>query len=434
MEATPPQPGQTAANEGPASDIKLYHWLSPPVLAATFAVMAAGFAQFGAVAALGDVAEQLGEIEENGESLAEQAGLSGTALGTGLAIIRLASLFSLGLAGAADRLGRRGVLLSCCAVGLALTASASLSPTYWWFVAIFAASRPFLTAADTVGAVMAAELTATADRAKAIALIGAGYGVGSGLIAVIHGLGSDVLGFRGVFALALLPTIFLPAIGRRIVEPGRYADRQAASDKPVPVLGAVGHRFRRRLTALVIIAFAVAVVTGPANSFIFLYGENIIGLDPLILSGAVVAGGPAGLVGLLAGRWASDEFGRRPTAAVGLAFIAGAGMVTYSGSAPAAIIGYLAAITGGSVFVPATGAFTAELFPTDVRGAVAGWTVAAGVLGAVAGLAAFGLVADAADSFAPAAVVVFTPPLLAIGALTLIPETRGRELEDWEHD
>jgi MFS family permease len=413
--------------------IRLHGWLAPPVIGVGFMVLAAGFGQFGAVAALGDVAEQLGEVRD-GETIAEQAGLSGTALGIGLAIIRLASLFALPLSGLADRLGRRRLLLWFCVLGLVATATASLSPTYWWFVALFAVSRPFLTATDTVGAVVAAEQTGSADRAKALALIAAAFGIGAGLVAIIRGIGADALGFRGVFALALVPLLIVPFAVRRVAEPDRYRIAEVAEEKPLPILGAIGPQFRRRLAVLVGISFAVAAVTGPANSFIFLYGERILGLTPAVLAVAVVAGGPAGLAGLLMGRWGSDHVGRRPTAALGLVLIASAGILTYSGSVAAALGGYLAAITVGSVFIVGMTALAAELFPTEVRAAVAGWTVSAGVLGAVAGLAVFGTIADRADEFGVAAAVVFIPAALMAVLLVLIPETRGRELEDWARD
>lgn len=136
-------------NDGQTA-LQLHGWRRGPVVAVAGFVLAAGFGQFGAIAALADVAEGFGEVAA-GDTIAERAGLSGTTLGVGLAVIRLASIFSLPLAGLADRVGRRVTLLSFCGLGLLLTASAALSPTYWWFVALFALSRPFLTATDTVG-------------------------------------------------------------------------------------------------------------------------------------------------------------------------------------------------------------------------------------------------------------------------------------------
>jgi hypothetical protein len=99
------------------------------------AVVGAGFGQFGVVAALGDVARGFGQAD-NGGTLVAQAGLSGTDLGIGLAIMRLASLGALPVIGLADRFGRRTLLLATVGIGLALTVVAAASPTYWWFVAI----------------------------------------------------------------------------------------------------------------------------------------------------------------------------------------------------------------------------------------------------------------------------------------------------------
>lgn len=427
------EPIAGVGGDGEGEGLELHRWLTAPVVSVAILVMIAGFGQFGAVAALADVAEELGATGDE-DSIADQAGLSGTALGVGLAIIRMASILSLPLASLADRAGRRSTLLWFCALGLLVTASAALSPTYWWFVAIFALSRPLLTATDTIAGVAAAEQTSSVDRAKAVALVAAGYGVGSGLIAVIRGLGADALGFRGVFALALVPLVAVPFIARRVREPSRYRAAEAAEDRPRPVLGAVGPRFRKRLSILMGLTFAVAAITGPANSFVFLYAEGVLGSTPGATAAMVVAAGPAGLVGLLLGRWGADVLGRRVTCAVALALMAGAGIVTYSGGFPAAVSGYLAAVVAGSIFAPAVGALIAELFPTEVRSAVAGWTVAAGVVGAVVGLMGFGAMADVQDAFGLAATFVFVPAALFAGLLAFLPETKGRELEDWELD
>jgi MFS family permease len=412
---------------------RLHGWLQPPIVSLALVVLAAGFGQFGAVAALADVAEDFGAVTDGDDlTIAEQAGLSGTVLGIGLAIIRLASLGSLPLAALADRVGRRTTVIGLATVGLGLVAGAALSPSYWWFVAIFALSRPLLTATDVIGEVSAAEQTASSDRAKAIALVAAGFGVGAGLIAIIRGVGGDALGWRPLFALALVPIALVWVVARRIEEPDRFHAAQASEDKPMPMLGAVGPRFRREVIILAALVFAISVVTGPANSFLFLYAEGILGLEPMVTAALVAGAGVTGLAGLLLGRWAADELGRRLTAGLALVAVAAAGIVTYSGTAVAAACGYLAAVLFGSVFAPAAGALQAELFPTSVRASVAGWLVASGVLGAVVGLLAFGAVADVGDQFSTAALAVFIPAGLLSGLFALLPETIGRELEDAE--
>ena len=64
------------------------------------------------------------------------------------------------------------------------------------------------------------------------------------------------------------------------------------------------------------------------------------------------------------------------------------------------------------------------------RGVWAVRSLAAGVLGAVTGLVAFGAVAGAGHRFATAGLVTFVPAALLMVLFWLLPETRGREPED----
>ncbi|HUC38263.1 MAG TPA: MFS transporter [Acidimicrobiales bacterium] len=417
-----------ADSEDARPSLDLRGWRDPAVMALAFMALASGFGQFGAVSALGDVAKTFGHVT-HGTSIAEQAGLSGTELGIGLAVLRLASLGGLPLAGIADRFGRRKMLLLTCALGLAFTMAAAGSPGYWWFVVIFALGRPLLSATNALAQVGAAEETASADRAKAIALIAAGYGIGSGLTAIVHGLAGSI-GFRGVFALAVVPLVGVFFVRKWLVEPGRFAVSAAAATHPFPVLGAVGPAFRRRLLVVAALAFALSVVSGPANSFVFVYAENVLGLSAAVAAGMVVVAGAFGLAGLLFGRWLADRFGRRPTGAFAMMAMALTAVVTYSGSRTALFVGYELAVFSASTFAPAAGALLNELFPTSVRASVSGWNVAAGVIGAVVGLVVFGSVADVGNRFAIGAVVTFLPVVVAPALFLLLPETKGREPEE----
>jgi MFS family permease len=418
----------TIPGPGPAV-LRLHRWNDRAVVAVAIAAFASGFAQFGVVAALGDVARGFGQVNL-GATLADQAGLSGTDLGIGLAIMRLASLGALPITGLADRFGRRRMLLVTVGLGLAMTAAAAASPSYWWFVAIFASGRPLLSATNALAQVTAAEETGSADRAKAVALIAAGYGTGAGVVAIVHSLAERAIGFRGVFVLALVPLALLPLLSRWISEPDRFAVAAAGSEHPVPVLGAVAPPFRRRLLVIAVLAFAVSVITGPANSFVFLFAQNFLHQRGIVTAAMVVGAGAAGLVGLLVGRWLADRVGRRLTGGLAMVAVALFATLTYTGSASALLIGYILGVFAGSVFAPAAGSLVNELFPTSVRASVAGWSLAAGVLGAVAGLVIFGAVAEAVHRFAVAGLVTFLPAALVMVLFWLLPETRGVEPED----
>jgi MFS family permease len=409
--------------------LRLYRWNDRAVVGVAIAAFASGFGQFGVVAALGNVARGFGQMD-NGNTLADQVGMSGTALGIGLAIMRLASLGGLPIIGLADRFGRRRLLLVTVGVGLAMTALAAVSPSYWWFVVIFACGRPVLAATNGLAQVTAAEQTSSADRAKAVAFVAAGYGAGAGTISIVHSLAASTLGFRGVFVLALVPLALLPLLRRWISEPDRFTVAAAGPESPVPVFDAVAAPFRRRLAVIVVLAFAVSAITGPTNSFVFLFAQNVVHQPGIVTAGMVAGAGLTGLVGLLAGRWLADRVGRRLTGALAMVAVALLAIVTYSGSAPALVAGYLLGVFAASVFAPASGALVNELFPTTVRASAAGWSLAAGVLGAVAGLVIFGAVVGAGHSFAVAGLVTFVPAALLMGLFWLLPETRGREPED----
>jgi MFS family permease len=390
---------------------------------------AAGFAQFSPAAALGDVAEELGDLG-SGDSISEQAGLPGSVLGGGLAVIRLSALLALPLAALADRVGRRRTILAYATIGLVVTTTAAASPGYWWFVAAFALARPFLTATDTVGEVLCAEHTGPADRAKAVALGAAAYGVGAGLVGVLRGLAGDDLGFRPVYALAAVPLLGVAVAGRLVTEPDRFAHHEvAAAGGRLAALRVVRGVHRRRLTTLAVLAFASGFLTAPVGTFLFVYAENVLGTSSAVTGALVVGAGVTGLVGLVVGRMLADRVGRRPTAGVAMVLMAGAGVLTYSGSVAALAVGYLLGIMFGSAYGPSAITLTTELFPTAVRAAVAGWLVVAGVLGATTGLWVAGAIADLTGGFTGAMAAVCVPGGLAAVLLATVPETRGTDLD-----
>jgi MFS family permease len=413
---------------GDRSPLQLSDWRSRSVVGVALVALCAGFGQFGAVAALGNVAKGFGHVV-SGTTIADQAGLSGTTLGLGLAVLRLASLAAMPLTSVADRIGRRRVLLGCCALGLVATVAASASPSFWWFVAIFAIGRPLLSASSAVGQVVAAEITDAPNRARGVALVTAGFGVGSGLVALLHGAASGFFGFRGLFLLAVIPLLFMPFVGRLVSETDRYEVAKAEFATARPTLGTVHRRLLGRLGVVAVISFGVAETSGPATGFVYLDAQDITRLAPGVLSAMVLTAGLTGLVGLYLGQLLADRLGRRLTGVIAMVGLALASMVTYSGGRPELFFGYSLGIFFTALLAPTAGSFVNELFPTEVRAHVAGWLVISSVLGAIAGLVGFGAIADAGGSLRLAAVVVFAPTILISGLFLALPETKGLEPE-----
>lgn len=408
----------------------LHGWRHPAVLSAAAISAYAGFAAYATTAALPDVAAAFGEVTA-GEGVAARAGLSLTTIGIGLGVIRAAALGDVLLAGLADGLGRRRTVLATSAFGLALTVLAAGAPSFVLFVVVGALARPLLSTSRDIATVIAAEETRSRDRAWALTLVTAGYGMGAGIGPLLRGA-VEGLGFRALFLCAVVPLVTLPLLARVVEEPSRYRGRETVA----PLAGlrhlrGASPEVRRRLAVVGGLLFAFAFLSGgPVNTFLFLYAESELGMDTGLIAIAVLAAAPVGAAGLLVGRAAADRFGRVPTAAVTHALAALTGVWTYTGGTTAVVGGYLATILVASTYAPAAGAIGTELFPTGLRATAAGVTAAAGVLGTVLGLLAFGALTQALDSYGTAAAVMAVPVVLSTVAFRLLPETRGMELEE----
>jgi len=386
----------------------------------------AGFAQFGAVASLADVAKHFGHVARS-TSLASQVGLSGSVLGLGLAALRLASLGALPLASLADRWGRTRLVRQTLWLGLAVTAAAALSPDYWIFVACFALGRPLLSTASTLVQVMTVELSNSAQRVGRLALVAAGAGAGAGLSAILHGAIRSTGSFRWLFAVAIVPVVAVGALLRLVPEPPTRDTTLLAR------VGAVPEEFRGPLWRIATVVGVLGLIGGPANGFVFVYGESVLHISPSKVALMVSAAAITGLAGLLLSRWLAKRWGRRLTVAIGLI---GAGLtatLAYGGGKIFFVVGYLLGVAAAGLVTPVVTALGTEIFPHHVRATAAGWLVVAGVVGATAGLGVFGWVGDAIHASGAAAlrwpaIITFVPMLWSAILLRSLPESGGVEL------
>lgn len=386
--------------------------------------VASAFGQFGAVSSLGDVARHFASFHA-AKSLQAEVGLSATMIGSGLAILRLASLLALPLSALADRHGRTRVLRRIVTLGLAFTALAAFSPGYWWFVFLFACARPLLSATNSLIQVIVTEISSDAVRVHRLAWLAAGAGGGAGLSAILHGFVRGDNSFRILFALAMVPVVILWPLLAHIEE--TYPRER---ERVFPRLGVVPTQLRGRVAILSLLAGVIALVTGPANSFAFVYGERILHISPSRVALVVSSSAFLGLAGLVASRWSAHRYGRRTTVLVGTLATAGTSTLAYFGGEFLFTCGYLVGVAAAAYLAPAASALTTESFPKEFRATAAGWVVVSGVIGATIGLFIFGAVGDAVNAAGPTALripsLVTFLPLLPLSLLVLkLPETRG---------
>jgi MFS family permease len=405
-----------------------WHLIDRVTVVLFWSALAASFAQFGATSSLNDVARHFGHAAAGG-SLRDLVGLSGSALGLGLSIFRVASLGALPLTSLADRAGRSQVLRRTLVLGLVVTAAAALSPGYWFFVLCFALAHPLLTTALTLVQVVTVELSTTARRMQRLVVMAAGVGMGSGLSAILHGVIRGPDSFRWLFALALVGVAALGPLLGSIPEPVSRVKAPALAR-----LGAVPRVVRGRLAIVATMAFTIGVITGPSGGFTFVYSEGILKMSPGIVAVVVTASGAAGLAGLLVSQHFARTLGRRWTVGGGILATSLAATYAYSGGRPGFVVGYVLSIGAGGLLSPAMTAISTEVFPHAVRATANGWITVAGVVGAVAGLALFGWLGDVVRASGSGglrlpALVTFLPLLPTTLLLTRLPETSAVELD-----
>ncbi len=389
--------------------------------------LVAGFAPFGAVASLDKVASYFGH-HTSSKSLQSVVGLSGSELGIGLAVLRFASLGALPLASLADRWGRVSMMRRTLFVGLIITACASLSPSYWFFVGCFALARPLLSSTATLVQVVTVELSSTQSRIDRLVIVSAGAGVGAGLAAVFAGVLRGPESFRWLFALALVPVFFLRPLLRSVPEPLFHTGGEA-----IARLGAVPRGLRSRVTIVGAIVVIIGVISGPASGFTFVYGEGILKISSVVVALVVSLSAITGLAGLLLSRYLSRTLGRRGTVIVGTLATALTATLAYGGGKAAFVIGYMSGVAAGGLLAPAIAALSTELFPHSSRATAAGWIVVAGVIGTIVGLLIFGLIGDSvhvtgAGSLRLPALLTFLPLLPFLGLIYLLPESSKMDL------
>lgn len=353
------------------------------------------------------------------------AGPPGLSLAVG--VVSLGALGVLAVAPAADRVGRRRVLLGCLA-GMALaSAGTATSDTLTALSAWQLASRTFQEGTVAAAAVIAAEEVGAASRGLAQRLLGGAATLGSGVAALLLAFVEVVpYGWRGLYvgpALALTLAVPLLAL---MPESHRWTARRAGP----PLPRQVPRPYRRRLALLAATTLFAEVGDLAPFSFATYVPIAIHGWSPGATTVLLLGAGALGLPGAALGGRLADRLGRRPSAVIFLLGLAGAELLFFLGPEKALWPGFAGMIFCQAGKVAVLRAWATELFPTAVRARAAGWIAAAGVMGAVAGYAGAAAAASTLGDIR-LALALLTPAaaIAATLAFVTLPESRCRELE-----
>ncbi len=336
---------------------------------------------------------------------------------------------------AADRLGRKRILMYSVLLFLVATAASGAMTS----IAGLGICRFFVGLGMggewTSGAALVAESWTSERRGRAMGMVQSGYAIGYAIAVLVVATCSEALTWRGVFALGILPALFVLWIARNVEEPRIWkASRSAERPTGREERGALWKAAMPRLAVLLsmntfglfgwwgLFSWMPAYLTLPVE-------QGGRGFHAMGTVGIVLAMNLGGMVpGYLTFGGLADRLGRKKTIVAYLA-LAALFVPLFAAARGTAWILALGCVTAffGSGFFVGSGTLASELFATPIRAVALGvsYNVARslsalgpliiGRLGERHGLSAAFLACGLAYAGA------------TISALAL-PETKGREL------
>ncbi len=357
-------------------------------------------------------------------------GASQGTLGLALSAIRVGALVSIVFGRVADRRGRRGMLLVTIVAYTLATAATGLSRGITDFVVLQLLAQIFLVTELSVAQVVITEEFPVAFRSLGQGLLGTFGALGAGLAAVFFPLfQATPLGWRGLYFVGIAPLLLTAYLRRSLPETARWHDaRRRGETLRARVSELVSGEMSPRFVCLLAMAFAVGCAASPGFGFASYRATEAFGWSPAEVSAMVLFGGGLGMAGWFCWGLLAERIGRRSVGAAALAGTAGATWLYYATPWLAPAFALLVFMEAGALV--ALNALGTEVFPTRLRSTAKSWITNAGVLGAVAGMAAVGLLSETLGGADRVIRLCALLPLLSAASLLAVPETRGLELEE----
>jgi putative MFS transporter len=355
-------------------------------------------------------------------------------LGSVLSIIRLGYLLSLLMTPFADVFGRRRLLLYTVFGYTIFTGLIAIAPDARAFVAFEIIARAFAGAEAAIAMVIVAEEVDAAYRGWAIGLLGAVSNIGYGLAAIVFAFVNVIpYGWRGLYAIALLPLVLIIPLRRVLPESARFEKEKLEGLRPVKVWEPVVQLYNAypgRLIMMLSIAF-LSSMGGNAAGFLFpKFLQEAHHWSPGNVSSLVFFGGALGIIGSIVAGRLSDRYGRR---VMGAAFTILAPLLTiwmYTATGRSIVPAWILETFFDVAAFMILNAYSAELFPTSYRSTAGSALAVAGTTGGALGLYLEGVLYNVTGSHARAVCYLTVFWIIAPLIMWFLPETSGRELEE----
>ena len=286
------------------------------------------------------------------------------------------------------------------------------------------------------GAVLMSEVIDKRIRGRAVGSVQSGWSVGYGLAVLLFTLVFSVappeLAWRYLFFLGLLPAFFVLWIRRYVEEPQVFREMRATSDnRRLQFLEIFGPSLRRRTVLASMLAAGGLGGNYVTLTWLATYLRTVRNLS-VLGTGAYLGFNIFGsFLGYVISAHLSDWLGRRKTFVI-MACAAAIVVPSYTllplGPTAALLLGFPLGFFQSGI-IAGMGATFAELFPTRVRATGQGFSYNTGravgsLVPMIVGMLAANLGLGTAMGICAACAY-----MLVLVATSMLPETRGRELE-----
>ncbi len=364
----------------------------------------------------------------------ETFALSQSHMSVWLMVVYLGALPALFVTRAADRLGRKRLLVVSIVGYMVATASTAFAPSIQLFVTAQFLARLFLNAEHALVLTLAAEELPARVRGFGFGYLAMQLALGFGTGSLVYGglFEPHGIGWQWMYVLSLPPLLAIGWLRRRLPESRRFEqarDRGLLASHWRQIL--VGET-KRWLILLCTTAFLLELAT-QAGVFTIDFLQQDRGLSSTASNLMLVLAGLPGIPVMLVAGNLSDRYGRR---VVGCSFavVSGIGAMGFFWLPANVAILYVCMtlmLAGQLGAGPVLATYATELFPTALRGQAGSWGRVAAVGGQAVSFGLGGVLIAVTGGLPGAATILMLGPVGAVVLFALLfPDTHGRELEE----
>jgi putative MFS transporter len=362
-------------------------------------------------------------------------GLTKSAASALMAVVYFGALPAMAVTRWADRVGRRRMLLISIVGYATFSGLTALAPDARSYALLQFGQQVFLVAESALVWTMAAEELPAGARGFGFGVLGMNIALGTGFAAILYGGVFEPAGvsWRWLYVVGVPPLLLVAFLRRRLSESRRFETARARGRLADSWRRILGPATRRWLLLVVIVTFLLQL-TQQAQSFALDFLQTDRGQSASTAAAMLVLAGLPGIPIMVAAGGLSDRYGRRMVACgfAAMSMIGGAGFfwLPASWGVPALLPCMSLTLVGSMASFPVVQTYTAELFPTALRGSASSWSSSAGVLGRTASLGLAAVLLTQLSQSATATLLGIGPLVALVLIATLFPDTHGRELEE----